>query len=416
MERLHVMGERPLYGTVKISGMKNSAVAVLIATVLVRDCCIIENVPRISDVQVTLEILKQMGAQITWVAEDTLKIDTTDALPPQNCDLLVQKMRASYYLLGACLGRFGRCEIPYPGGCDFGTRPIDQHLKAFSSLGAACECDKGRILLNAREGLLGNEIFFDVVSVGATINALLAAVCATGRTHLTQAAREPHVQDLERFLVTCGAQIEGIGESTVTVYGKNDLHGCRFRISDDMIEAGTYLIATAACSGDICVSMDDTRPLDAVLCVLEKMGATVDQKKQAIRLRRWGELCPVEVITEVYPGFPTDLQPQIGALMAITPGESHLYECVWENRFQYLSELSKMGAKVNRIGNCATFLGAPLHGAEVVAQDLRAGAAMLIAGLVASGKTVISDIYHIERGYTNIIEKLSTLGAQISKK
>ncbi len=415
MERLQIIGERPLYGTVDISGMKNSAVAILIATVLVQDCCIIENVPKISDVEVTVEILRRMGAQVTWIAEDTLEIDTSAAELPQNCDLLVRKMRASYYLLGACLGRFGHCEMTYPGGCDFGTRPIDQHLKALSVLGATCECEQGRILLTVKEELLGGEISFDVISVGATINALLASACAKGKTVLKNAAREPHVQDLERFLVACGTQIDGVGESTVTVSGAMRLHGCRFRISDDMIEAGTYLIATAACGGDVCISMDDTQTLNALLSVLEGMGATVDQKKQVVRLRRSGTLYPIQVVTEAYPGFPTDLQPQIGVLMAITQGESRLYERVWKNRFQYVNELRKMGALVKTAGECATFLGTTLHGADVVAQDLRAGAAMLIAGLVANGRTTISNIYHIERGYTNIIEKVSSLGAQISK-
>ncbi len=416
MERLLIKGGRPLYGTVATSGMKNSAVAILFATILTEDRCIIENVPSIMDVTVAIKLLEEMGARVSKLDETTVEVDTREVCQAPKSDCLVRKMRASYYLLGAELGRFGACEISYPGGCDFGQRPIDQHLKAFCALGAECNQEEGYIKIKSEKALQGAKIDFDVVSVGATVNALLAAVTAQGTTVLSHAAKEPHVQDLERFLLACGAKMDGIGTDTVTIVGGEKLHGCRFRISDDMIEAGTYLIAAAACGGDVCVTMDSTSVLAALIEVLRAMGVSLDQTESTLRLRQSGILRPISVVTGPYPAFPTDLQPQIGVLMAITMGESRLYERVWASRFQYLTELRKMGAQVKVEGDCATFYGVPLYGAEVSAQDLRAGAAMLIAGLCAQGKTILSDLHHIERGYANLLEKFSSLGAEIEKR
>ncbi len=414
MQRLLIEGGRPLYGCVPISGMKNSAVAVLYATVLIKEECIIENIPKIMDVYTVIESLKSLGAVVEWISEDTISVNCRTLRDTHVPECWICGIRASYYLLGGLLGRFGYCEIAYPGGCDFGKRPIDQHMRAFSAFGADCEQEKGYIKVEAKEALHGATITFDVISVGATVNALLVASSIVQETVLEQVAIEPHVQDLMKFLCACGVKIKLEGR-TLRIRGGEQLHGCRFRISPDMIEAGTFLIAATACGGDVCCTALEPSHLSALCKVLSKMGANIDLASTQIRIRREGTVYATSVTTGAYPAFPTDLQPQIGVLMSIAHGESRLYEKVWSDRFRYLPELQKMGAVVKQEGDCAIFNGTRLYGAPVEATDLRAGAALVIAGLCAQGKTQISNLAYIERGYVALSEKLKNIGANIEK-
>ncbi len=416
MEKIIINGGKPLNGTVEISGMKNAAVAVLMASILNEDKCVIENVPDIIDVHVALEILSSMGVSVRMLNKTTVELDSRHLNGTPAPVELVRKMRASYYLIGAELGRYNRAYVAYPGGCDFGVRPIDQHIKGFEALGAKVNVESGFIEATAQDGLVGNNIFFDVVTVGATINVILAAVKATGVTVIENAAREPHIVDLANFLNTCGAHITGAGTDTIKIKGVEKLHGCTYAIIPDMIEAGTYMIAAAATKGRLKINNVIPKHLESISAKLEEMGVLIEEYDDYVVVSRNGELNRINIKTQPYPGFPTDVQPQISVLMCLANGVSYLNESVWDNRFRYTEELKRMGASIKVDGKIAIIEGGtPLSAAPVRALDLRAGAAMVIAGLTVEGRTEIEDIYYIERGYDNIVGKLQSVGADIKK-
>ena len=394
--------------------MKNSAVAILFGCLLINDTCIIENVPDIIDVAVSLEILSGVGVRIRRIGKNTIELDSTYAVGGTSSYELVRKMRASYYLMGAELGRFSSAYVAYPGGCDFGVRPIDQHIKGFECLGATVNVEGGYVEANALGGLHGGNIFFDVTTVGGTINVILAAVKADGVTVIENAAREPHVVDLANFLNTCGARISGAGTDTIKIRGVKQLHGCTYAIIPDMIEAGTYMIAAAATCGNLRITNVIPKHLESISAKLVEMGVDVIEEDNYVIVSRRGPLDRVNIKTQPYPGFPTDLQPQICVLMCLANGVSYLNESVWDNRFRYVSELKRMGANIRVNGRTAIIEGGkPLSAAALKACDLRAGAAMIIAGLAASGTTEIDDIYYVERGYDDIVGKLNSVGANI---
>jgi len=402
-------------GTIGISGMKNAALPIIMGCVLVKDECIIENLPEIHDVTVSLQILEAMGVKIRMIDRNTVAIDATHAQCGSSPLGLVNTIRASYYLMGAELGRFGRSRVGYPGGCDFGVRPIDQHLKGFRALGATADIVGGYVDASTEDGLKGSHIFFDLVSVGATINVMLAACMAEGFTEIENAAKEPHVVDLANFLNACGADIKGAGTDTIRINGVPSLHGCTYAIIPDMIEAGTYMIAAAATHGDLTITDVIPKHLDCVSAKLREMGVTVEEGDDWVRVSLDRELKPTNVKTMPYPGYPTDMQPQISILMCLAKGTSTLRESVFDNRFRYIDELLRMGANVKVDGKTAIFQGGGLTAARVRAVDLRAGAAMVIAGLAVAGRTEIDNIHLIERGYDHLIEKLQAVGAMIAK-
>ena len=414
MDKYIINGGKPICGSIETSGMKNSAVAILFGCLLINDTCIIENVPDIIDVAVSLEILSGVGVRIRRIGKNTIELDSTYAVGGTSSYELVRKMRASYYLMGAELGRFSSAYVAYPGGCDFGVRPIDQHIKGFECLGATVNVEGGYVEANALGGLHGGNIFFDVTTVGGTINVILAAVKADGVTVIENAAREPHVVDLANFLNTCGARISGAGTDTIKIRGVKQLHGCTYAIIPDMIEAGTYMIAAAATCGNLRITNVIPKNLESISAKLVEMGVDVIEEDNYVIVSRRGPLDRVNIKTQPYPGFPTDLQPQICVLMCLANGVSYLNESVWDNRFRYVSELNRMGANIRVNGRTAIIEGGkPLSAAALKACDLRAGAAMIIAGLAASGTTEIDDIYYVERGYDDIVGKLNSVGANI---
>ena len=418
MEKIVINGGNRLCGEIEVSGMKNAAVAIIFATILNEDKCVIENLPLISDVTAALEILSKIGAKVKLVDKSTVEIDTTRIIPGTSPYELVRKMRASYYILGAELGRFGRARAAYPGGCDLGVRPIDQHITGFEALGAVVNIsDGGYVDAKTTGGLVGSEVYMDCVTVGGTINVMLAAVKAKGTTIIENAAREPHVVDLANFLNASGAQVSGAGTDTIKIKGVSKLHGVNYAIIPDMIEAGTYMIAAAATRGDLLVKNVIPKHLDSISAKLIEMGADVEEFDDSVRVFADKRTRRANVKTLPYPGFPTDMNPQIGVLMALSEGVSTLSEGVWDSRFRYVDELCLMGAniRVQGGGKVANFEGVEkLMGAPVKATDLRAGAAMIIAGLAATGRTEISEIYHIQRGYEDIVGKLAGVGADIS--
>ncbi len=416
MENIVIYGGNRLSGEIEVSGMKNAAVAVIFACLLVKDKCIIENLPDISDVKTSLEILSSTGAVIKRLSPTVVQIDCRRSECGKSPYELVRKMRASYYLIGSELGRFHRASVGCPGGCDFGIRPIDQHIKGFEALGAKVSVEGGYVEAVAEKGLVGNQVYFDGVSVGATMNIIIAATLASGTTVIENAAREPHIVDLANFLNTCGANITGAGTDVIKIKGVEALHGCTYAIIPDMIEAGTYMIAAAATGG--CLKINNVIPkhLESITAKLEEMGVKVEEFDDAIIVSREGPLNKVNIKTLPYPGFPTDMNPQMCTLLCLAEGTSYLTEGVWDSRFRYVEELKRMGATIKVDGKTAVVEGgAPLTAAPVRAVDLRAGAAMIIAGLTAKGRTVIDDIYHIKRGYDNIVEKLRDVGADISE-
>ena len=413
MDKIVVKGGASLHGSVEISGMKNAALPIIYACALVEDKCIIENVPDVRDVALSLNILKEMGATVTSVGKNAVEIDCTELRCGTSRPELVRKIRASYYLLGSEFGRFGRSTVAYPGGCDFGGRPIDQHVKGFEYLGAKVNVDCDMVEIESEHGPVGANIFFDFVTVGATINVMLAAVLAEGTTVIENAAREPHIVDLANFLNTCGARISGAGTDVIKIKGVNNLHGCTYAIIPDMIEAGTYMIAAAATGG--CVRLTNVIPKH-LECVSSKTGAIVDEYDDSVVVTGKDTVRKANVKTRPYPGFPTDMQPQMATLLCLADGVSCVTEGVYEKRFRYVAELQKMGAAINVDGRSAVIEGGkPLHGASVEAVDLRAGVAMIIAGLCAEGTTEISQIHLIERGYDDVVGKLKSLGADIEK-
>ena len=415
MDRYIINGGKPLVGSVEISGMKNAAVAVLFACLLVNDTCTIENVPDIIDVSVALDILAGIGVKVKKVAKNTVELDSTHAVGGMSSYELVRKMRASYYLIGAELGRFGSAYVAYPGGCDFGVRPIDQHIKGFEALGATVDVEGGYVEANALGGLRGGNIYFDVTTVGGTINVILAAARSDGLTVIENAAREPHVVDVANFLNACGARISGAGTDTIKIRGVKQLHGCCYTIIPDMIEAGTYMLAAAATCGNLRIGGVIPKHLESVTAKLIEMGVDVVEEDDSVTVSRRGPLERVNIKTQPYPGFPTDMQPQICVLMCLASGVSYLNESVWDNRFRYVSELKRMGARIKVNGKTAIIEGGkPLSAAALKACDLRAGAAMIIAGLAAPGTTSIDDVYYIERGYDDVVGKLRSVGADIT--
>ena len=416
MEKYIVTGGSRLHGKVTISGAKNAAVAILPATVLARDVCVLENIPNISDVTALLNILRALGARVRLLDKTTVEIDTTHLTEPVVPHELAKPLRASYYFLGALLGRCGRADVSLPGGCNFGgVRPIDQHIKGFRALGAEVSVNYGMVHMTS-EALVGEHIYFDVVSVGATMNVMLAAVKARGVTILENAAKEPHIVDLANFLNSMGANIRGAGTDVIKIHGVDVLHGTEYSIIPDQIEAGTYMVAAAATGGDVLVENVIPKHLESIIDKLRRAGATVEEFDDAVRVSRTGRLQHVNVKTMPHPGFPTDMQPQMTTMLCCAEGTSIVSEGVWDNRFKYVDELRKMGANIQVDGKVAVVEGVErLTGAPVKALDLRAGAAMLIAGLMADGITEVEEIHHIERGYSSLVDKLRSLGADIRK-
>lgn len=418
MPRYKIEGGQPLEGTITISGAKNAAVAIIPATLLVQGCCRIENVPDISDVHILLDILKQMGASVCQRSHDTVEIDCTNVGDMEPDPTLVRSIRASYYLIGAQLGRFGRSRVALPGGCNFAPRPIDQHVKGFLALGAEVEETDAYVDARAREeGLQGGRVNLDVVSVGATINIIIASVLVPGQTVIENAAKEPHIVDLAIFLNTMGAKISGAGTDVIKIRGVKALRGGAYSIIPDQIEAGTYMAAVAAVGGNVLIKNVIPKHMDCISAKLREMGARVIEYDDAIRVQKVRRLRRATVKTMPYPGFPTDMQGQIGVCMTLAEGVSRITESIYETRFfAYCEELRSMGAKIQVNGKTAAITGCEeLHGATVKAHDLRAGAALVIAGLAAQGETFVENIHYIERGYENLIGKLTALGAHIQR-
>ena len=415
LEKFVITGGKPLHGEVIISGAKNAAVGILPATILAADVCVIENLPDISDVAVSLKILSVLGAKVRMLNKNTYEIDTTHLTGTNVPDDLSRQMRASYYFLGALLSRFGKAQVAMPGGCNLGPRPIDQHLKVFSALGAEDSVDYGMITVHADE-LNGAHIFFDKVSVGATMNGMLSAVMAKGQTILENCAKEPHVVDLANFLNMCGADVRGAGTDVIKVRGVKALHGGCYSIIPDQIEAGTYMAAAAAVGGDVLIENVIPKHLDCITAKLREIGADITEYDDAIRVESAYRLHRANVKTMPYPGFPTDMQPQITVCLATAVGTSLVTEGVYDNRFRYTAELGRMGANIQVEGKTAIIDGVQtLRGCEVRACDLRAGAAMVIAAMCAEGMTLIEDAHFIERGYEDIVGKLTALGAHIRR-
>lgn len=415
MDKFVVTGGRPLRGEVTISGAKNAAVAIIPAAILSDGVCRIENIPNISDVSMISRILSELGAQIRLVNKNTIEIDPkhihTAVVPYE----MARRMRASYYLIGALLGRFLHARVSLPGGCNFGVRPIDQHLKGFAALGATWSLDQGMVDVKV-DKLVGSQIYLDVVSVGATINIMLAAVKAKGLTVIENAAREPHIVDLANFLNSMGADIRGAGTDVIKIRGVDRLTGTTYSIIPDQIEAGTYMAAAAATGGDVLVKNVIPKHLESITAKLLEMDVDVQEYDDSVRVSRSGPLNRCNIKTMPHPGFPTDMQPQFAVLLSLAQGTSIITEGVWDNRFRYVDELRRMGANIQVDGKVAVFEGVEaLQGAPIKATDLRAGAAMIIAALAAQGVTEIEEICHIERGYENIEEKLQALGADIRR-
>ena len=414
MDKIIITGGKKLYGEVEVSGAKNAAVAMIPAAILINGICRIENIPNISDVDNFVEILYHMGATIKTLSKSALEIDCSSINATAVPKSIVKKMRASYYLIGALLGRFKQAAVDMPGGCDFGQRPIDQHIKGFEALGAEIKIENGTVFAKAGQ-LTGGNIYLDVASVGATMNIMLAAVLAKGQTIIENPAKEPHVVDLANFLNSMGAIVKGAGTDIIKITGVEKLYGGVYTIIPDQIEAGTFMVAAAAAGGNVLVKNVIPKHLEAISAKLTEIGAEIVEGDDEIRVKRESRLSKANIKALPYPGFPTDMQPQITALLSTAEGTSIITDGVYDNRFKYLDELKRMGASAQCDGNVAVVEGGALTGAAVRACDLRAGAAMIIAGLCAHGKTVIEDIEHIERGYENITDKLSRLGADIQK-
>ena len=415
MEQYVIKGGNPLVGEVDIAGAKNAALAILSAAIMTDETILIENLPDVRDINVLLEAIAEIGAQVDRVDKSTVKINGS-TIGNLSVDYeFIKKIRASYYLLGALLGKYKHAEVPLPGGCNIGSRPIDQHLKGFRALGAEVDIRHGAIVAKA-ENLHGSHIFLDVVSVGATINIMMAASMAAGRTIIENAAREPHVVDVANFLNSMGANIRGAGTDVIKIRGVKRLHSTEYSVIPDQIEAGTFMFAAAATKGDVTVLNVIPKHLEATIAKLVEIGCEVEEFDDAVRVVSKGGLTSTHVKTLPYPGFPTDMQPQIGVTLALCKGTSIVTESIFENRFKYLDELARMGANAKVEGNSATIEGVEgFSGARVSAPDLRAGAALCIAGLAAEGITIVDDIVYIQRGYERFDEKLRGLGGIIEK-
>ena len=417
MGKFVINGGNELHGTVNISGAKNAAVAIIPAAVLCDDICVIENIPSsISDVVMMMRMLESIGAKVSLKNKSTIEIDSRTI----HCDSVnyeyTKHLRASYYLLGALLGRYSHAKVAMPGGCDLGVRPIDQHIKGFEALGAEVKIEENAIVDARAKELRGGPVYLDVVSVGATINIMLAAVKAKGMTVIENAAKEPHIVDLANFLNTMGADIRGAGTDTIKIRGVESLHGCQYSIIPDQIEAGTYMLAAAATNGDVIINNVIPKHLESISTKLLECGVKVEEYDECIRVCGSGRVNRCNIKTMPHPGFPTDMQPQMAVLLSVAKGTSIISEGIWENRYRYVEQLLRMGASIKVDGKLAVIEGVEyLKGAPVRADDLRAGAAMIIAGLMAHGTTEIEDILHIDRGYENVVEKLSGLGADIKR-
>lgn len=418
MDQIIINGGNPLYGNVSIGGMKNAALPVICACVLNEETCIIDNIPPVSDIEILLEILSSMGAYVNRLTKYSVEICCKNLVPCSSPMELANKLRGSSYLLGAEFGRFGKASVSHPGGCSIGARPLDLHMKAFEALGADCCHKNGRLEVESENGhAIGSNIYFDKVSVGATVNAILASVLADGVTTIDNAAREPHIVDLAVFLNACGANITGAGTSVIKIKGVEKLRSCRYSIIPDMIEAGTYMAAVAATGGRVTVTNVIPKHLEAITSKLEEAGVTATIGDDFITIESTGKLKGISIVTQPYPGFATDMQAQFGAMLCFAEGTSDIVENIFNSRFQYTDELSKMGADIKVDGNHAVIRGgAKLSGAPLMSHDLRGGAAMVIAALATNGRSVVEGIDKIERGYYNIVGKLSKLGADIQKK
>lgn len=416
MEKLVITGPTPLKGEVNISGAKNSAVAILPATLLIDGVCVINNVPNIVDIKLSCEILEGLGAKIKWIDKNSLEIDTRNITKTVAPIELTRKFRASYYLIGSMLGRKKEIEVGLPGGCNLGPRPIDQHIKGFEALGANVEIVGGNVKAKT-DKLIGTSIYMDIVSVGATMNVILASVLAEGTTTIDNAAKEPHIVDLANFLNTMGADIRGAGTDVIKINGVEKLTGGKsYSVVPDQIEAGTFMLAAVASRGDITIRNCITKHLECVTAKILEIGGNVEAGEDFLRV--WCDKRPSKatIKTLPYPGFPTDLQAQMGVILSIADGTSIINESIWESRFQYTNELNKMGAQITSQGKSAIFEGVEkLYGASVYSTDLRAGAALIIAGIIAEGRTEIYNLGHIDRGYENIEEKFRKLGANIER-
>ena len=417
MEKLVIHGGKPLFGDIEVSGMKNAALPIILASIVIDDKCVIENIPNVSDVKLAFEIIQSMGGSVRLINKTTVEIDTRGVVQGSAPYELVRKMRGSYYIVGAELGRFGRGKVGLPGGCDLGVRPIDQHIKGFEALGADVSIESGHIEAVASQPLKGSNIYFDAVTVGGTMNVMIAASRAKGVTVIENAAREPHIVDLANFLNTCGARISGAGTDTIKITGVEKLKGCTYAIIPDMIEAGTYMIAAAVTGGKLCVRNVIPKHLESISAKMEEMGITVEEGDDYVTVyRNTDNLSRINLKTLPYPGFPTDMGPQMCVLMCQAHGVSLLNEGIFSNRFRYVDELRRMGACIKVDDRTAIIEGGqPLSAANLRAVDLRAGAAVVLAGLIANGRTEIEDIYHIERGYDNLVDKLRRVGANIKK-
>ena len=415
MDKYVINGGTALHGEVEISGAKNAAVAIIPAALMVNGVCRIENLPQISDTDMLLTILADLGAKVRYINRSAVEIDCTDVHFQDAPYDLMRKIRASYYLIGAMLGRFGSAKTTMPGGCNFGVRPIDQHIKGMTALGASVDVKNGFVYADAAGGRLhGARIYLDKVSVGATMNIILAATLAQGRTIIENAAREPHIVDLANFLNSMGADVRGAGTDTVKVNGADRLHGGSYTIIPDQIEAGTYMVAAAATSGEVLVKNVIPKHLECISAKLRETGTIVQEYEDSVLVKGASTLRRANIKTLPYPGFPTDMQPQMGTLLCLANGTSVITEGIYDNRFKYVNELRKMGAEIQVDGRVAVIEGGKrLTGAPVMACDLRAGAAMVIAGMCASGRTEVEDIHYIERGYENFVGKLRMLGADI---
>lgn len=415
MEKLIINGGKELFGSVSINGAKNAAVAILPAAILAsKDICVIDNVPNIEDINSLESILKYLGCKVEK-GNNTIKIDSTNIVTTNATIPEVRKMRASYYLLGALLSRFKKARVELPGGCPIGDRPIDQHIKGFEALGAKVTIEHGAVNITA-EKLIGSTIYFDVVSVGATINIMLAATLAEGVTILENAAKEPHVVDVANFLNTMGAKVKGAGTDVIKITGVSELTGCNYSVIPDQIEAGTYMVATAACGGEVEIKNVIPKHLESISAKLVEMGVEVIEHDDSVTIKSERNLKGVNIKTLPYPGFPTDVQQPMTVLLSIAEGRSIVNESIYECRFKHMDELKKMGANAKIDGRIAIIDGVKsINGAKVKATDLRAGAALVIAGLIAEGVTEVEGIEHIDRGYPYIEEKFKSLGADIRR-
>ncbi|MCC2826430.1 UDP-N-acetylglucosamine 1-carboxyvinyltransferase [Laedolimicola ammoniilytica] len=415
MDQYVIKGGNPLVGEVEIGGAKNAALAILAAAIMTDETVLIENLPDVRDINVLLEAMQQIGAQTDRIDRHTVKINGSH-IGDYSVDYeYIKKIRASYYLLGALLGKYKKAEVPLPGGCNIGSRPIDQHLKGFRAMGADVKIEYGSIMAEAKH-LRGSHIYLDVVSVGATINIMMAASMAEGNTVIENAAKEPHVVDVANFLNSMGANIKGAGTDVIRIKGVEKLHSTEYSIIPDQIEAGTFMFAAAATRGDVTVKNVIPKHLEATTSKLLEIGCEIEELDDAVRVVCSKGLRSTNVKTLPYPGFPTDMQPQITATLALAKGSSIVTESIFENRFKYVDELARMGANIKVEGNTAIIDGVERYtGARVSSPDLRAGAALVIAGLAADGITIVDDIHYIERGYERFDEKLRSLGAEMEK-